>query len=145
MKKARDLMTRDPDCVTQDDTLQRAASIMRDRDVGAVPVVSDSDSRRLVGIVTDRDIAIRHVAEGHREVHTVRDVMSAGTIATAREEDSADRVMELMKQHKVRRIPVLGEDERIVGMIAQADLALDTRDDRKVGKTVEEISEPGRK
>ena len=143
--KARDLMTSNPECVTQDDSLQRAASIMRDRDVGAVPVVSDAGSRRLVGIVTDRDIAIRHVAEGHTGEHKVSDVMSKGRLATAREDDSVDRVMELMKENKVRRIPVVGANEEIVGMIAQADLALDTRDDRKVGKTVEEISEPGRK
>ena len=143
--KARELMTSNPECVTESDSLQRAAAIMRDRDIGAVPVVSDESSRRLVGIVTDRDIAIRHVAEGHREGHTVRDVMSRERLATAREDDSADRVMELMKEHKVRRIPVVGNNDEIVGMIAQADLALDTRDDRKVGKTVEEISEPGRK
>jgi len=143
--KARELMTSNPDCVTESDTLQRAAAIMRDRDIGAVPVVSDESSRRLVGIVTDRDIAIRHVAEGHREGHTVSEVMSKGKLATVREDDSVDRVMELMKQNKVRRIPVVGENDEIVGMIAQADLALDTRDDRKVGKTVEEISEPGRK
>ena len=143
--KARELMTSNPDCVTESDTLQRAAAIMRDRDIGAVPVVSDESSRRLVGIVTDRDIAIRHVAEGHREGHTVSDVMSKGSLATVREDDSVDRVMELMKENKVRRIPVVGENDEIVGMIAQADLALDTRDDSKVGKTVEEISEPGRK
>ena len=143
--KARELMTSNPDCVTESDSLQRAAAIMRDRDIGAVPVVSDESSRRLVGIVTDRDIAIRHVAEGHREGHTVREVMSKGSLATVREDDSVDRVMELMKENKVRRIPVVGKNDEIVGMIAQADLALDTRDDRKVGKTVEEISEPGRK
>ena len=142
--KARDLMTRDPECVTQEDTLQRAASIMRDRDVGAVPVVSDSDSRRLVGIVTDRDIAIRHVAEGHRDDHTVRDVMSAGSIATAREDDSVDSVMKLMEQHKVRRIPVVGKNDEVIGMIAQADLVLEAHDEKKVERTVEKISEPDR-
>ena len=142
--KARELMTSNPECVTESDTLQRAASIMRDRDIGAVPVVAD-DSRRLIGIVTDRDIAIRHVAEGHREGHTVRDVMSSGRIATAREDDSVDRVMELMKENKVRRIPVVGENDEIVGMIAQADLALDARDEKQVERTVEKISEPGRK
>ena len=143
--KARDLMTRDPECVTQDDSLQRAASIMRDRDIGAVPVVSDSETRRLVGIVTDRDIAIRHVAEGHKEGHTVADVMSKGRLATAREDDSVDRVMELMKDNKVRRIPVVGSNDEIVGMIAQADLALEARDEKNVERTVEKISEPGRK
>ena len=143
--KARDLMTPNPECVTQEDSLQRAASIMRDRDVGAVPVVSDNETRRLVGIVTDRDIAIRHVAEGHREGHTVRDVMSSGSIATVREDENVDRVMELMEQNKVRRIPVVGQNEEIVGMIAQADLALEARDEKKVERTVEKISEPGRK
>ena len=141
--KARDLMTPNPECVTQEDTLQRAASIMRDRDVGAVPVVSDSDSRRLVGIVTDRDIAIRSVAEG-RNGSSVRDVMSAGTLATVREDDSVDRVMELMKENKVRRIPVVGQNEEVVGMIAQADLAREARDEGEVERTVEKISEPGR-
>ena len=143
--KARDLMTKNPECVTREDTLQRAASIMRDSDIGAIPVVDDTGSRRLVGIVTDRDIALRHVAEGHREEHTVRDVMSSGRIATAREDDSVDHVMELMKENKVRRIPVLGSNEEIVGMIAQADLALDARDEKNVERTVEKISEPGRK
>ncbi len=143
--KARELMTSNPECVTQEDSLQRAASIMRDRDVGAVPVVSDNNSRRLVGIVTDRDIAIRHVAEGRTGEARVGDVMSKGRIATAREDDNVDRVMELMKENKVRRIPVVGENDRIIGMIAQADLALEARDEKKVERTVEKISEPGRK
>ena len=143
--KARELMTSNPECVTQEDSLQRAASIMRDRDIGAVPVVSDTNSRRLVGIVTDRDIAIRHVAEGRTGSSKVGDVMSSGRIATAREDDSVDRVMELIKEHKVRRIPVVGNNDEIVGMIAQADLALEARNEKKVERTVEKISEPGRK
>ena len=75
-------MTENPECVTREDTLQRAASLMRDRDVGAIPVVSDAGSRRLVGIVTDRDIAVRHVAEGHNGECTVEEAMS-GSVATA--------------------------------------------------------------
>lgn len=142
--KARDLMTRDPECVTREDSLQRAASLMRDRDVGALPVVSDTDSRRLVGIVTDRDIAIRHVAEGHNGDCKVAEAMSSGTVATVREDEDDTRVMELMREHKVRRIPVVGDDDRVVGMIAQADIALESRNERKVEETVEKISEPGR-
>ena len=142
--KARELMTENPECVTREDTLQRAASLMRDRDVGALPVVSDNDSRRLIGMVTDRDIAIRHVAEGHNGECKVEEAMSSGSIASAREDDDEKRVMELMREHKVRRIPVVGDDERVIGMIAQADLALESHNDRKVEKTVERISEPGR-
>lgn len=142
--KARELMTRDPECVTREDTLQRAASIMRDRDIGAVPVVADSGSRKLVGIVTDRDIAVRHVAEGHNGECRVEEAMSSGRVATAREDDDVSRVMELMRENKVRRIPVVGENEEVIGMIAQADLALEARDDSEVERTVERISEPGR-
>ena len=142
--KARDLMTKNPECVTREDTLQRAASIMRDSDIGAIPVVSDNGSKKLVGIVTDRDIAIRHVAEGHTGDHTVGEVMSSGHVASAREDDDVNRVMELMREHKVRRIPVVGSNEEVIGMIAQADLARDARDESEVERTVEKISEPGR-
>ena len=142
--KARELMTGNPECVTREDTLQRAASIMRDRDIGAIPVVADTDSRKLVGMVTDRDIAVRHVAEGHNGECKVEEAMTSGSVATAREDDELDRVMELMRQHKVRRIPVVDGNEQVVGMIAQADLALEARDDAQVERTVERISEPGR-
>ena len=143
--KARDLMTKNPETVTREDTLQRAASIMRDSDIGAIPVVSDNGSRKLIGIVTDRDIALRHVAEGHSSADcTVEEAMSGGRVATAREDDDVDRVMELMREHKVRRIPVVGSNEEVVGMIAQADLARDARDEKEVERTVEKISEPGR-
>ena len=142
--KARDLMTKNPECVTREDSIQRAASIMRDHDIGAVPVVDDTGSRRLVGIVTDRDIAVRAVAEGRNDC-SVQDAMSSDRLATAREDDDVDRVMELMRENKVRRIPVVGSNEEVVGMIAQADLALEARDEGDVERTVEKISEPGRR
>ncbi|HEX6589690.1 MAG TPA: CBS domain-containing protein [Longimicrobiales bacterium] len=142
--KARDLMTKNPECVTREDSVQRAASIMRDHDIGAVPVVDDTGSRRLVGIVTDRDIAVRAVAEGRNDCR-VQDAMSSDRIATAREDDDVDRVMELMRDNKVRRIPVVGRNEEVVGMIAQADLAREARDEGEVERTVEKISEPGRR
>lgn len=141
--KARDLMTKNPECVTREDSVQRAASIMRDHDIGAVPVVDDTGSRRLVGIVTDRDIAVRAVAEGRNDLR-VQDAMSSDRLATASEDDDVDRVMELMRENKVRRIPVVGRNEEIVGMIAQADIAREARDEGEVERTVEKISEPGR-
>jgi len=140
--KARELMTRDPECVTENDTLERAATLMRDRNVGALPVVESNDSRRLIGIVTDRDIAIKHVAEGHGSGCEVGEVMSRGDLATVGEDDDSDRVMSLMQERQVRRIPVVNGDREVVGMIAQADLALQSSDEREVEKTVEKISEP---
>lgn len=140
-KRARDIMTANPQCVTPDDTVIRAAEIMRDSDVGVVPVVEDQGTMRLTGLVTDRDIALRVVAEGRNgsDLRT-RDVMSSG-ITTVNPDDDVERVMDLMKSEQVRRIPVV-EGDRLVGIIAQADVAVDLGKDRKTGEVVEKISEP---
>ena len=135
--KARDIMTANPRTVTPDDSVGRAAEIMREADVGVVPVVEDAGSMRLAGIVTDRDLALRIVAEGRDSSATVREVMSSG-LKTVRPDDDLDRVTELMKTEQVRRIPVCDGD-RLVGIIAQADVAREGSD-RKTGDVVEKIS-----
>lgn len=143
MKKARDIMTANPQCVTPEDAVSRAAEIMRDANVGLVPVVEDQGSMRLAGVVTDRDIAVRVVAEGRGNDCRARDVMSSG-LATVRPDDDVSHVTDLMKREQVRRVPVV-ENDRLVGIIAQADVALDLGSDRKTGDVVEKISEPNRK
>lgn len=139
--KARDIMTANPRVVTSDDSISRVAEIMRDSDVGVVPVVEDSSTMRLAGIVTDRDIAVRIVAEGRDGNVNVREIMSSG-LATVRPDDDVNQVTELMKREQVRRIPVC-EGERLVGIIAQADVAREGSD-KKTGDVVEKISEPDR-
>jgi CBS domain-containing protein len=139
--KARDIMTANPQVVTASDSISRAAEIMRDTDVGIVPVVEDSGSMRLAGVVTDRDIAVRIVAEGRDGNVNVREIMSSG-LATVRPDDDLNRVTELMKREQVRRVPVV-EGDRLVGIIAQADVAREGGSDRKTGDVVEKISEPG--
>lgn len=141
--KARDIMTPNPECVTRDDTVVRAAQIMRELDVGFVPVV-DRSSMRLEGVITDRDIAVRHVADTHPNTCTVGDHMTTGGIRTVSPDDDVKDVMEAMKQEQVRRIPVVEGGQRLVGVIAQADLATEGVGDRKVGDTVEKISEPAK-
>jgi CBS domain-containing protein len=141
MKRARDIMTANPQVVTPEDSVTRAAEIMRDSDVGVVPVVEDQGSMRLAGLVTDRDIAVRVVAEGRNSDCTTREVMSSG-ISSVSPEDDVSRVMELMKREQVRRIPVC-EGDRLVGIIAQADVATEISD-RKTGDVVQKISEPDR-
>ena len=143
MKKARDIMTANPQVVTPTDSVSRAAEIMRDSDVGVVPVVEDQSSMRLAGLVTDRDIAVRVVAEGRNGETTARDIMSSG-LATVGPDEDLGRVLDLMKSEQVRRIPVV-EGDRLVGIIAQADVATDLGNDRKTGDVVEKISEPQRK
>jgi CBS domain-containing protein len=142
--KARDLMTSDKlECVTRQDSLTRAAQIMRDSDIGAVPVVEDSTSMRLVGVITDRDITVRHVAGDNADDCVVGDHMSEGRLFTARPDDDVDTVLRTMKDQQVRRVPVV-DGERLVGIIAQADVARSHVDDEDTGEVVERISEPGR-
>ncbi len=139
--KARDVMTSDPECVTPESSLQQAARLMRDGGFGAVPVVRDTNSREVVGIITDRDIAIRHVAEGHTSSCAVRDHMTRD-IQLVRADDDLDDVEDLMADEQIRRVPVVDQDDRLVGMIAQADVARKADSD-DVGKTVKDISKHG--
>ena len=140
--KAREVMTSNPECVTRDATLAQAAKIMRDVDSGFVPVVDDRNSMRVSGVITDRDIAIRHVADDHQNTCRVADHMSA-SVRSVRPDDDVKDVMDVMKREQIRRVVVV-EDDRLVGVIAQADLATRDVGDRKVGDTVEKISEPTR-
>lgn len=143
--KAQDIMAKNPRSVTPRTPIQEAARLMKSEDVGALPVVESEGSRRLVGMITDRDIATRIVAEG-RNVggSTVQEAMSSGRLATARADDSVEDVMEIMGTEQVRRIPIVDEREELVGVVSQADVVLKASSDRKAEKTVEKISEPGR-
>ena len=141
--KAREIMTSNPQVVTREDSVADAARIMRSADTGFVPVVDDRNSMRLSGVITDRDIAIRHVADNHANECTVGDHMSAD-VRTVKPDDNVKDVMEVMKSQQVRRVPVV-EDNRLVGIVAQADIATHDVGDRKVGDTVEKISEKTRR
>jgi CBS domain-containing protein len=141
--KIQDIMTKDPSCVTADATVREAAQVMKREDVGVVPVVDGQREKRLVGIVTDRDIAIRCVAEGKDGSCGVRDVMSSDDLATCSFSDDVESVMDAMRTEKVRRIPIVDERGSLVGIVSQADVLRKTRDMNRAGETVEEISEPG--
>lgn len=142
--KARELMTENPECVTEQDTVERAAQLMRELNVGLIPVVDDN--RTLRGVITDRDIAIRHVAEGHESNDCqVGEAMTRDRLYTVTPEDDDRTVMSRMREGQVRRVPVV-ENDRVVGIIAQADLAVETPDSEaeEVERTIEKISEPAR-
>lgn len=119
---ARDLMTPDPCVVTPDESVVRAAACMRELDVGAIPVVSDRDERRLVGILTDRDLAVRHVAPGHDPACGVWEHMSTAPLATVRPQADVAEVERAMRGARVRRVVVTDRWDRVVGIVAQADL-----------------------
>ena len=142
--KAREIMTANPRTVTPDMNLPEVARLMQSEDVGIVPVVDAGGSRQLVGVVTDRDIALRVVGEG-RDPNSVRvsDVMSTN-VRTCREDDSVDDVMDVMGKEQVRRVPIVDERGSLVGIVAQADVVLQASSDKKAERTVEKISQPSR-
>ncbi|MBW3672253.1 MAG: CBS domain-containing protein [Acidobacteria bacterium] len=137
----RKAMTSNPATCSENDTVIRAAELMVEHDCGAIPIV---EGRTVKGMITDRDIVARVVAKradpGDKRVS---EVMSEG-VQTIREDESLERAFEMMSQHKVRRLPVVNSNGELTGMLAQADLALDTKQDSRLADTVEEISEPNR-
>ena len=136
----REVMTPNPQTVTPNDDLQKVAKLMVESDCGALPVV---ENNKVSGIITDRDIVVRVIAQGKNPLQSrVSDAMSRG-VQTVRDSDPLDRVMQVMSQHKVRRVPVVDDQNRVVGIVAQADLAMEARDESKVERTVEKISEKG--
>ena len=142
MPKCREVMTREPVSCEPGDAVTRAAELMKQHDVGSLPVVEPGTARRLVGIVTDRDLVTKVVA-GHRAVAeaTVQDAMTPNP-TSCREDDDLDRAVELMAERQVRRMPVVDADGRLSGIIAQADVATRVNADSRTGALVEAISEP---
>jgi len=141
--KAQDIMAKNPTTVTPDTPVREAARLMKDEDVGVLPVVESSGSKRLVGLVTDRDIAIRVVAEGRDAVQSrVQDAMSAD-LKTCKADDDVDEVMDVMSREQVRRIPIVDNRGALVGIVSQADIVREAKSDKKAERTVERISEPG--
>jgi CBS domain-containing protein len=141
--KVRDLMTPKPAYCVPDTSIREVAGLMRQFDCGAIPVVDSRDKRKLVGIVTDRNIAIRAVAEGKGPETRVGELMTLEPRA-ADPDDEIDAVRDIMINEQVRRVPVTGGNGELVGMVAQADLAREdaAADDDDVGEIVEAISEP---
>ena len=132
----RDLMTSNPTTIEPDRTVVDAAKLMRDEDAGLIPVV---EGQKLIATITDRDITIRVVAEGKDATATsVRDVAST-RIVTVDPDQNLDEALQLMAKNQVRRLPVVEEDGKLVGIVAQADVAKHTSDE-KTGEVVEEIS-----
>ena len=136
-KSVRDVMTPGVRTVSPAQSLADAAEVMKGEDVGSVPVVEEG---RLAGILTDRDIVTRAVAE-RRDPQTVKvEEVASRDLVTVEPEQDLDEALALMARHQVRRLPVV-EEGRLVGMLAQADVAREAKE-KKVGETVEEISQP---
>ena len=145
--KAKDIMTRDPACCSPDDSARDAARLMRDRDCGSVPIVDES--RKVIGIVTDRDLAVRAIAEGKDSDTKLRDLMTRVARCCGPDDDLKD-VERTKADAQVRRIPIVDALGHSVGIVSQADIALAAGRDnevteREIALVVEQISEPTRR
>jgi len=139
--KVGSLMTANPKSCTPDDTLEKAARMMAECDCGAIPVVDGGDGRRVVGIVTDRDIACRGVAKGKDPTQTkVRECMSSG-LAVVGENDSIEDACQAMERAQVRRLLIVDAQGELCGILSQADIALQLSKN-KIAEVVKEVSQP---
>ena len=136
--KVSEVMTRDVQTVRPDQTAREAASFMLRADAGAIPV---TDGERLIGMITDRDIAVRGVAEGQGPDTPVREVMTNDVVA-ARADDETDDVAAKMSEAQVRRLPVIDDQERLCGIVSLADLSRDADTDC-AAEALEGVSQPG--
>jgi CBS domain-containing protein len=140
-KKCRDVMTEDLVFSTPGDTVSKVAQLMKREDIGPVLIVDNEQSKKLVGIVTDRDLAIKVVGEGRDPQNTrVEDVMTRKLI-TCHADDNVENAMKAMAQYQLRRIPVVDENMKLVGIISQADVATRVDEPERTAEVLKEISQ----
>ena len=140
--RAKEIMTPDPICCEPGDPIVAAAALMKREDVGSLPVIESRQNKRLVGMLTDRDLVVRVLADGAEVGRaTVRDAMSASPVSCSEQDDLGD-VVRVMAERQIRRIPVVDDRQELRGIIAQADVATRAEQDERTGHLVEAISEP---
>jgi CBS domain-containing protein len=141
MKTCQNIMTTNPECCLANDKVYTVAQRMQSEDIGALPVVRDLETKKLIGMVTDRDLAVRVVGSSRDATNT-----DVGTIMTPKPvfchpEDDLDETLERMAQHQIRRIPVVDKARQVVGIIAQADIAIRLQNPDQVGQIVKQLSQ----
>ena len=141
MKKCNEVMTKNPVCCLPTDLVSKAAELMKSKDIGPVPIIENEQTRKLVGIVTDRDLALKIVAEGRDPKSTKAEAVMTREIVTCLAEDDLQNALDAMSGHKLRRIPVIDKNDGIVGIIAQADVATRVDQPEKTAAMVRGISQ----
>jgi CBS domain-containing protein len=136
-RQIRDVMTANPECVNETDSLRDVARIMKDRDTGVVPVV---DGKKVIGLITDRDIVVRGLAEGKSLDNAKVSELMTKPVRTVRDDASVNDALDLMNKAEVRRVAVVDRNDELVGIVSLGDISINTDKDDKVGKTVESIS-----
>lgn len=142
MKNCQDMMTKNPECCLASETVYQVAQRMQSFNVGSLPVVENYETKKLVGIITDRDLAMRVIATQRDAAKTpISEIMTSNPVI-CRPTDYLTTILETMSKRQIRRLPVVGDQGQVVGIISQADLALHLENHHKVGQMVHQISQP---
>ena len=141
MKKCNEVMTKNPLCCLPEDLATKAAGLMKSENIGSIPVIENEPTKKLVGIVTDRDLTLKILAEGFDAKSTKVEAVMTRKVVTCRAEDDLQKALDAMSEHQLRRIPVVDGDNKIVGIIAQADVATRVDQPQKTAEMVKEISQ----
>jgi CBS domain-containing protein len=145
MKKCNEVMTKNPVCCRPDDMVVKVAQLMQSENIGSIPVIENEQTQKLVGIVTDRDLALKIVAKGQDAKSTKVEAVMTRQIVTCRTGDDLQMALDAMAEHQLRRIPIVDDDDKIVGIIAQADVATRVNLPEKTAAMVKEISQSNAK
>jgi CBS domain-containing protein len=141
MKKCNEVMTKYPVCCLPTDSVAKAAESMKNGNFGSIPVIENEQTQKLVGIVTDRDLALTVVAEGRDAKSTQVETVMMRRVVTCFAGDDVQLALDAMAEHQLRRIPIVDRDNRIVGIITQADVATRVNQPEKTAEMVKEISQ----
>ncbi len=142
MKKCNEVMTEKPVCCLPGDMVAEAAQLMKNENIGPIPVIENGQTQKLVGIVTDRDLALKVVAEGLDPKSTKVETVMTRLVITCLADDDIQKALDAMSKHQLRRIPVVDNNGRILGIISQADVATRVDKPEKTAAVVKEISQP---
>ena len=141
MKKCNEVMTKDPVCCLPSDTGAKAAELMKSENIGSLPVVENEQTKKLVGIVTDRDLTLEIMAKGLDAKSTKVETVMTHKVITCHAEDDLQKALNAMSQYQLRRIPIVDDDNQVVGIIAQADVATRVDQPEETAELVKEISQ----
>ena len=141
MKTCEEVMTPNPVCCLPTDVVKRAAEYMKRENVGPIPVIENEQTRKLIGIITDRDLVLKLIAEGRDTLSTKVESVMTRKMISCRADDSLQKAMDLMSKHQLRRITIVDKAHVIVGIISQADIATRGNKPEKTAEVVKEISQ----
>jgi CBS domain-containing protein len=138
-------MTKEPVCCFPEDTVTKAAQLMQRDNIGSIPVIDNDKTQKLVGIVTDRDLVLKVIAKGQDAKTTKVETVMTRQVVTCLAEDDLQKALDAMAEHQLRRIPIVDGSQKIVGIIAQADVATRVNQPEKTAEMVKEISQSNTK